>query len=71
MAKKKVSYEPCPFCGGSELRSELILGSNRFYQVKCSNCGCTGPLATEWDGKKKGDIQALILWNKRKQTFKL
>jgi len=71
MAKKKVSHESCPFCGSTQLRGEILLGSNRHYSVKCSDCGCTGPIAEVWDGKKRGDEQAFILWNKRKQTFKL
>lgn len=72
MAKKKVSHEPCPFCGNSmQLKSDLLLGSNRHYSVRCSDCGCYGPIAEEWDGKKNGDSKAFILWNKRKQTFKL
>jgi len=66
---KKTKLNPCPFCNSTVLRSDRMLGSNRFYHVMCTSCGALGPLFEEYDSYKKGYNGAIELWNKRDTTF--
>jgi len=67
MAKYKM--KSCPFCFSTDVGPWRMLGSNRFYHVKCSACGALGPMFEEFDSSKKGMEGSVRLWNKRNMIF--
>ena len=61
---KKYDLEPCPYCGSSNLPPWLMIGSNRFWNLMCYDCGSMGP-QTENDHKPTALRVISELWNKR------
>ena len=57
---------PCPFCGGDDIRVAVItnMGLSRTVQAKCGNCAAYGPVAFGW----AADVDwanAVRMWNDR------
>ncbi len=61
---KKYDLKPCPYCGSSKIKPWLMLGSNRYWNLMCHDCGSMGP-QVENDHKPTALRCISELWNKR------
>lgn len=60
----KYDLKSCPFCNGNKLVAWKMLGSERFYNIMCQECGAMGP-QIENDHKPTAIRSASEAWNKR------
>lgn len=58
MQKNKSKLKPCPFCGGRAIGGISSRNGFTFYQVFCTDCGCS---TKEYSSKD----MAVERWNKR------
>jgi len=53
---------PCPFCGGTELRTvDWADETGEYDAIECSNCLGTAP-ASQWNNRSNEDVQHLRKW---------
>lgn len=62
---KRIVIKPCPFCGSTEINTQIALPTADGIQSNavCENCGASGPIITA--SPHVSDLVAYNEWNKR------